>query len=163
MNTILRTSVCAGALAVAFAGLELTTPGWIGELGPALAEFYEQRARLDREQRLARQLVEEEQRLHEKAACKKSVLNDLLADRISLWEAAERFRALEMASPMRCPLVFASFYPGNSDEERFCRQIIAQVAVELENRPDNDRVLIQTLMAQLEEALSCGCIPSLPN
>jgi hypothetical protein len=160
MNTIMRLSICAGALAVAFVGLELTNREWIRELGPAVAELYQQRSRLDQEQRRRRKLNDESVCLREKAACKQLVLDDLLADRISLGQAAARFRDLELVLPTCCPSLLASLYPGSSEEERYCRQVIAHVTAELEKR---DVARLDTLTAELEELLLGVDTPPLPE
>src|SRR5262245_53250560 len=49
-------------------------------------------------------------------ASKKAVIDELRAGRITLLEAAQQFQALESAS--------TRFFPGSSERERSCRQVI---------------------------------------
>src|SRR5262249_8804642 len=79
-------------------------------------------------------------------------IRELLAGRLTLLEAAARFRALDRAPPAFDWEVFRSAYPGDSDEERHCRKVIGWVEVEL-NQTDPCLALATCarLLGQLEK------------
>jgi hypothetical protein len=55
---------------------------------------------------------------------KRAVVQELVAGRLGLPEAATRFRALDRASPSFHWGRFRDAYPGGGDEERHCREVI---------------------------------------
>jgi hypothetical protein len=58
------------------------------------------------------------------SAAKKVVIRKLLAGRLGLREAAAHFRVLDHRHPGFYWDGFRDSYPGNSDEERHCREVI---------------------------------------
>jgi hypothetical protein len=66
---------------------------------------------------------------------KRQVARDLLAGRICLLEAAARFRQLNAPPPEADTSLFrgASVFPGRTEEERLCRQVIQWAATEFED------------------------------
>jgi hypothetical protein len=71
---------------------------------------------------------------------KDEVAREVIAGRMTLAEAAARFRTIDASRPPHLP-VHLDVVPGSSDEERICRQVIAYVENNLEGRPDRDAVL----------------------
>ena len=85
------------------------------------------------------------------------VLNDLLAERLTLAQAAARFRELSRGGP---PFRWGEFrrrYPGRSDEERFYRQVMdaARWGWTWEGPPRRRRALAR-LEAEFQDYLA-GC------
>jgi hypothetical protein len=72
----------------------------------------------------------------EVAACdrrseaRRRIALDLAAGRLTLLEAAEHFRDLNEAYPGFSWIQFRDHFPGSSDDERHCRQVIKFVALE---------------------------------
>lgn len=71
---------------------------------------------------------------------------------LSLPDAAARFRRLDRASPRFHWEEFRHAYPGRSDDERHCREVISFVRAALINRPDRQGDVAR-LQAELEGAL----------
>jgi hypothetical protein len=65
---------------------------------------------------------------------KREVTGRLVAGRITLAEAAALFRDINARRPKCFPL-FLEPFPGRTDEERVCRQVLAHVAAELSLSP----------------------------
>ena len=80
----------------------------------------------------------------------------LAEGRLPLLRAAARLRALDLAGPVFRWEDFRAFYPGRTDEERFCHKAIESAVRELEAQPARARALRQRLEAELREALRRG-------
>jgi hypothetical protein len=59
--------------------------------------------------------------------------------------------------------ILQAAYPGDSDEERYCRQVLAYLMAEVGQRPVEIGRLVARLEAELQEELACGCAPLLPD
>jgi hypothetical protein len=66
----------------------------------------------------------------------------VIAGRLTLLEAAARFQAITLSRPAHMPVSLAG-YPGGSDEERFCRQVIAYVESLLEDVSERRAVVVR--------------------
>ncbi len=77
---------------------------------------------------------------------KRHIARELIAGRLTLLQAAGQFRALNQAPPRLHWKEFCAAYPGDSDEERHCREVIAVVTLELEN---SDSCLCLAVRARL--------------
>jgi hypothetical protein len=76
--------------------------------------------------------------------------------RLPLLEAAGRFRDLNRDNPGFNWERFRHTYPGVSDDERFCRQVLAHVDLAVRVRPGADPALPGRLEAELRDLLSRG-------
>jgi hypothetical protein len=82
------------------------------------------------------------------------VVNGLLAGELTLFEAAIRFRDLSERGPPFDWENFRRVYPGRSDEERFCRKVIAEVERSLTpDAPTRRAGVLALLEAELREYL----------
>jgi len=81
--------------------------------------------------------------------------------RLTLAKAAARFRAINASRPHHKP-VRLDHYPGQTDEERVCRQVISYVESKLADRPDASAILAR-LECQLKEHLAAGGTTHGPN
>jgi hypothetical protein len=105
---------CASVLCCAL-GASLTL-GWL--VGPEdEGDVARVSAELDRATALSRHCL----------AVKAEVCTELIAGRLSLFEAAVRFRAASAEVPARFRRNLAEVYPGDSDDERECRRVIEWV------------------------------------
>jgi hypothetical protein len=90
---------------------------------------------------------------------KNRVAAEALAGRLTLLEAAARFRDL---SPADLPEVVRAqrqgLYPAASEEERYCREVIGWAGAALEARHQPDGGALRRLEAELDEHLRRGPI-----
>jgi hypothetical protein len=77
--------------------------------------------------------------------------DELLARRLTLFEAAAGFRAVDRVRSRQARPV-PSFFPGKTDEERLCRRVIASADERLHDRPDREAVVAR-LELELQEHL----------
>jgi hypothetical protein len=120
MNCVLRLSFLVGLLGACIALGSHVCP----ELGLNLSAWREIQQQVERERRRGEALHHESQRVNQHLEAQTRVINDLLEYRLTLLEAAARFRALEPQRTPNDPLLRVT-YPGQTDEERWCRQVIA--------------------------------------
>jgi hypothetical protein len=81
------------------------------------------------------------------------VVRDLQARRITLLEAAARFRQLDHTKPDFNWEAFRQCHPGRCDDERHCRHVIAWAKSALSTRPSEAAELVARLEAELQEHL----------
>jgi hypothetical protein len=153
MTSLSRLAAC-GLLAAGLTAVAVSLrPDWAGDLGIDvwnMPELQEQIARNLREQEA---LDREGEVVHRRMAAKRVVVADLAAERLTLLEAAARFRDLNALSPDSLHYV-RTCYPGTTDEERLCRQVIAWTETELhERRADDAERVVARLRAELGELL----------
>jgi hypothetical protein len=91
-----------------------------------------------------------------RSEARRRVAQDLAAGRLTLLEAAEHFRDLNGSYPGFNWYQFRRHFPGSSDDERHCRQVIQFVALETETGPA--AVARQRLEAELEGHLRRGTL-----
>jgi hypothetical protein len=91
----------------------------------------------------------------QRTKAKAGVIKQLLAGRISLFEAAAWFRWLN-ETPPDCPGESIEHWPGTSPEEKLCRQMIAWVRNDQRQFGDNSAAdaLADRLEMELEKALA---------
>jgi hypothetical protein len=95
--------------------------------------------RLDEQLRVVRRRASEEWRTAQDAA----------AGRLSLAAAAARFRDLNEEDPDFNREAFRRAYPAGSDEESYCREVIAFVRVVLREQPGTNPAVLGRLEAEL--------------
>jgi hypothetical protein len=84
-------------------------------------------------------------------AAKDRIAADLTAQRLTLPEAARRFRALSAEPPIWEHALAAE--PGASEFERLCRHVIHWTQVTLQERPEEARHVGERLEAELHQYL----------
>jgi hypothetical protein len=89
-------------------------------------------------------------------AGKARVARDLIEGRRTLLEAAAAFRELQEAVPGYGWKAFRREYPGDSDDERFCRAVIRQVRYALAEGPRAG--LVERLEQELESHRQRGTL-----
>ena len=92
--------------------------------------------------------VEETRRIDERSRCRDRVADDLCAGRVGLLEAAARFRDLNAGTP--AGRVVSVHFPGDSEDERCCRHVIAWVHTRQEGESPEQAA---RLTAALEQEL----------
>jgi len=113
-------------------------------------------SQLAEEQERVRQLEKEHVRTLRRTQARRDVVAAVIAGRTTLVEAAGAFRELNRGSPSSYWRAFGNLYPGTSDEERHCRQVIAYVRTELEVYPGGENEVVRRLEAELRAHLVRG-------
>jgi hypothetical protein len=106
-----------------------------------------------------RELVERVRLMEVRVERKRQLVDQLLAGRLTLLEAAAGFRDLNRGPPALNWSAFRHTVPGGSDEERHCNQVIQFAACEME-RVDPKRAdeVHAALTEQLHEHLRRGTL-----
>jgi hypothetical protein len=121
--------VSACLLALVVGAFCVLRPGWATDIGfdvwnlPALERNMEYQAQV--KDRLNRH----DEVIKERIVAKEQVVRDLLAGRLTLLEAAAWFRRLNIEPP-EYPGTPPDCFPGRTENERYCRQLIQWVNVE---------------------------------
>jgi hypothetical protein len=104
--------------------LVLLTRGWQqGDILPGWQGPDAEQARLEFEQRAPA--------LHRRMQRKQRVVQAVLAGRVTLLEAAAYFRALDREGPSYNWDYFRARWPGDSDDERHCHQVLDFVYLQM--------------------------------
>src|SRR5262249_40300964 len=98
-----------------------------------------------------RQLDEQVGAAQRRAAAKAEVAREGAQGRLTLREAAARFRDLDADAPEDYRRRWRDLSEGASDEERYCRHVLGQAATALRGRPGQAAAL-RRLEAQLDRA-----------
>jgi hypothetical protein len=89
---------------------------------------------------------------------KRRIAHDLIAQRLTLLQAAELFLDLNELNPDFHWEGFRNLHPEMSDDERCCRQVIAIVRWELLADPDQGKAVVKRLEAELQAHLRGGAL-----
>jgi len=87
---------------------------------------------------------------------RQGVVDAVVAGRMDLLQAAARFRHLNDRLPEGGMVAFRAYFPGASDEERLCRQVIHRLRYPGADRDDGPDELAARLEAQLNDLLRRG-------
>jgi hypothetical protein len=91
-----------------------------------------------------------------RAAEKRALARAVIAGRLSLLQAAARFRDLNARPPAFPWEAFRQTYPGDSDDERHGREVIQFVRQEVQLRPGAGPAMVGRLEAELQGLLERG-------
>jgi hypothetical protein len=109
------------------------------------------------EHRRAESLEQQMQAALARVSKRKDIVRQLLAGQVTLVAAARSFRALDLEAESFSWEAFRRTYPGDTDEERHCREVIDWVAGELkEADPCWALSVLCQVERELEEALRRG-------
>jgi len=145
-------------LALALSGLVAALslfPSWAAAVGldlwnvPAAVDALEQEAQLDD------RLDGEVQAALRRTVAKSQVAGEAVEGRLTLFEAAARFRDLDADATEDYRRAWRATVGGSSDEERYCRQVLGYAELVLRDRSD-DPAALGRLKAQLDQALARG-------
>ncbi len=155
MSTILRpclTFIALAALGAAVLGL--SRPGALTELGLDSCDLPEINRVLEENRQLTGVLERRNEVVVRRMHAKREVAWDLIDGRLTLIEAAARFRLLN-DSPSEFPNRHLGLIEGRNDAERLCRQVIAWAHNELIVRePRRAGEFAAALTAQLDALLA---------
>jgi WD40 repeat protein len=111
---------------------------------------------LDPDARRGRQNDEQCRAIRRRIEAKNRLAAEVIDGRLTLLEAAARFRDLDREPPPFDRDAFRCSYPGASDDELLCREVIFFVRVEQRRRPGTDAGIVARLEAELNERLGRG-------
>jgi hypothetical protein len=106
---------------------------------------------LGRESELERRLDEQGRAVRRRMAAKDEVAREAVKGRLTLLEAAARFRDLDADAPEAYRRGWRFLAEGSSDEERYCRQVLGYAERALHGRPGQAAAL-RRLEAQRDRA-----------
>ena len=145
--SLLLLGVCSAALATFY-------PGWTTTAGLDVWNLPKLERELADNQRLSENLDWQEEIVRDRTVAKSHILQELLARRLTLTEAAARFRGLDH-EPAECPERGPDYYAGRTEGERYCREVIQWVRAETMTwPPTRGEETLSRLEAELNAYLS---------
>jgi hypothetical protein len=103
------------------------------------------------------QLLESQDRaVLESIAAKEVLLPEVVAGRMTLAEAANRFRAMDAQNPCFRWATFRESHPGQSEAECYGHAVIDAVRAYLKDRPVEARAVSRRLEAELSQRLQAS-------
>lgn len=159
MTSLTLRSLCALALCLAALAAALRIPPKAapepddGQLPVVCREPNDPRA-------LAQALDERYRLLRARLEAKQAVVDEVLRGQLTLLEAAAHFHAWNQRPPQADGLV-RQCYPGATEIEQVCRQVISFVEGSLEGRPEEAERINMLLETELQRHLHAGtlCLP----
>jgi hypothetical protein len=145
--------VAAALVAVGLlAGVLLVHPAWLSDAGLDLWNLPELYASLESSNQEMADLSRRQKSLLSRLNTRQEVLRALRAGGLSLVEAASRFGEVNHEEPETMSYV-REMYPGHSDEERVCRQVMAWARADMGGDPGTGHAALLRLEAELEAYL----------
>jgi hypothetical protein len=89
---------------------------------------------------------------------KDTIVNDVCLDRLSLLEAAARFRDLDQLLPVQCTDEFRLRHQPSSDEECYCLKVVVAAEAQLRASRQPASPLGARLRAELNDRLAAGTL-----
>jgi hypothetical protein len=132
-----------------FAGALSVRPAWLSAAGLDFWNLPELYACLESATRRSDELEQHSREIFGRIDAKQKVLRALSEDDLSLVEAAARFGEVNSQSPEAVAYV-RDMYPGHSDEERLCRQVLSWARFVLPEESDKSRATFTRLEAEME-------------
>jgi len=112
---------------------------------------------LEYQLRLSKELDAWRESLLRRMAAKRRIVDELAAGRLTLLEAAARFRSLNREAPFRERRLIHLLQPGRSPEERYCRAVLNFAESRL--REDaSTKVFLASLERELQEHIRNGTL-----
>jgi hypothetical protein len=151
LNAILRFTVCTVALGVLGLGLDLLHPSGLPGLASELGSLPRLRMTLRQELEKQQQLDDENSKILGRIAIKRQIATEVVAGRVSLWQAAERFAQMVDNKPGQTPAKCCI-----CPDEKYFRAVMAYARAEFSGRPEVVAVVKSRLENELQQALECG-------
>jgi hypothetical protein len=129
---------------------------WTGLVAGAFEELTGQARLLQETARRERDLEALIRLVHVRGEGKDQVAREVAAGQLSLVEGAARFRALCQDSPGFTLKMLRFSFPGNSEEESYCRALIDRAQRILADHPAQAQAAAWRLEAELQKLLRKG-------
>jgi hypothetical protein len=153
MNTYVRLLLCLGFAGGLLVSVGALAPDWLAELGLDPAALCDLLGAAERERFRGDDLVARDRYFLDNVEGKQRVTQEVLNNRMTLREAAARFQALNAACPEYDWDEFRRIFPGKTDEERHCRQVLVSVRLKVEGDRSRGTILLDRLEAELQQAI----------
>jgi hypothetical protein len=157
-----RGFLLVGAVLAALAGVLYLFPGPAARLGLDFWNVPEVGLDMGQAEADAADLERQSEATVRRLVAKEDTLRELVDGRLTLWQAAARFRDLDATAPASARREAERRFPGIPAEERCCRLVIAWAAAWEERQPGGGTGRSRRLTAELEDALRHGRL-SLPD
>jgi hypothetical protein len=157
-----RAFLLVGAVLAALTGALCLFPGAAARLGLDFWTVPELGLDMQRGEADAADMDRQSEETVRRLTAKGEAVQEVLDGRLTLWQAAARFRDLDATARASARRQARRRFPGLSEDERSCRQVIAWAAEADEKRPGGGTGLARRLTAELEDALRHGRL-SLPD
>jgi hypothetical protein len=154
-KTLFRLSVGAGLLGALLAYGSCVYPTWSARLGLNLTPWLDAQRDLAEACRRRETLNEHTRLVQQDLEAKCRVIEKLRNDRLTLLEAAARFRDMGHSCLDRDGVLFRQSYAGQTDAERWCRKVIGYMRAVSPAQTDADSRADQ-LEAELSQHLAQG-------
>jgi hypothetical protein len=146
MNSLLRLASCASFLGLFFVGVYAFYPVVLEDAGLDFAEWIRCRRTFDNETERGEELSQQRLFAIERHLAKNQIARDLIAGKLSLAEAADRFGELPHP-PRRMWELLRLYHGAGNDEEIMRRHVLDWTCTLLEDEP------ARALRARLENEL----------
>jgi hypothetical protein len=154
MNSILRLAAGAGTCILVLGGLTLYQAETDSCENPPAASVDKEDS-LNFEIERSAILDEQLARMRHIIAVKQHIARELIVGRVTLGDAGARFHELEKMTPGANHRVFQAAYPGATDPERYCRQVIDRAVQMNASDPLDHEALRSRLETELKRQF-CG-------
>jgi chorismate mutase len=157
MNVSTRLAVYAGLLILTGLGVAATGPDLV--LGNPFTETREAQQNMRQAVEVSKELDERDQAVLRRMAERQQIAREVADGRLTLHQAAARFRLLNSEeAACRGGLAFA--FPGRTEEERLCRQVIAWTRGAFVGQPtEHAERVINRLKAELDAEQGDSHVP----
>jgi hypothetical protein len=130
-----RLCIGVGVMGVMLAGWARAKPGgWGGPAGD-IGQLPDILSQLAADEQLGAELEDKSAALHKANEIKQDVARAVLAGRMTLAEAVACYRDIHEHLPLAWETI-RKHYPGDTDEERWCRNVLSWVQSEAGDQPD---------------------------
>jgi hypothetical protein len=153
MNTYMRLLLCLGFAGGLLVSVGALAPDWLADFGLDPADLFDLLGSTERERLRRDDLVARDRYFLDNIKGKQRITMEVLSNGMTLREAAKRFQALNAACPEYDWDEFRRVFPGKTDEERHCRQVLASVRLKLEVDRSKGNLLLSRLEAELQAAI----------
>jgi hypothetical protein len=163
MNKSLRFVVLFGAVVGALIGVVHVQPTWAASLGMDWWSLYDLEQTMEGQLRLTVQLEAQREQTTRRAESRRQIVAEVVADRMTLIDAAIEFRRLNQTLPSTS-YSYRQAYSGKSEGESLCRYVIRLTQVYMSERtPDLAQAKTEQLDGELQALLRQDGIVHLPS
>src|SRR5262249_1899923 len=123
MRKLLRYVLSFSAIAVVLIGVVHVQPSWASNVSIEWWSLCDLERTIEEQLRLTVELEAQQEQADRRAQTRRHIVAEVVADRMTLIEAAAEFRRLNQTLPSRI-LAYQNAYSGKSEGEQLCRYVI---------------------------------------
>jgi len=162
MRRLLRPFLVVCVAGSAVIGAAYAQSGWAASLSTEWRSVCELEQTIEEQVRVRLELDEQWEQVVKRTERRRRVVAEIEAEHITLLQAAAEFRALNESLPARSSSC-DSAYPGSSEGERLCRNVIRLVQIDLSERtPSLAAAKTKQLEGELQTLMKRDGIVHLP-